>query len=54
MEGPQGMKNKGKDDSIILDKCIGGLIQTARQYFKNAGNIDPCLYMKNSVLISEP
>ena len=56
MECPQGMADVKKDDCIILKKCIYGLIQAARQYYKKAveilknsgfegGNIDPCLYV---------
>ena len=59
MECPQGMKGVKKDDCIILKKCIYGLIQAARQYYKKAveilkssgfegGIIDPCLYVKRS------
>ena len=52
------MKGIGKDECIILDKCIYGLVQATRQYNKKAveilkkvgftgGNVDPCLYLKN-------
>ena len=51
------MSNKG--DCIILNKCIFGLIQVARQYYKKAvkvlkksrfieGNVNPCLYLKKN------
>ena len=47
----------GKDDCIILNKYIYGLVQAARKYYKkdamilkNLGfigdNLKPCLYMK--------
>ena len=36
MECPQGMSDVGKDDCIILNKYIYGLVQTARQYYKKA------------------
>ena len=48
------MSDVRKDDCIILNKCIYGLIQAAHQYYKKAvesfvgGNIDPCLYVKKS------
>ena len=32
MECPQGMSEVGKDDCIILNKCICGLVQAVRQY----------------------
>ena len=59
MEYPQGMKNVGKDDCIILDKRIYGLVQAARQYYKKAvkslkkavfieGNVDLCHCIKKS------
>ena len=34
MECPQGMSNSSKDDCIILNKCIYGLVQAARWYYK--------------------
>ena len=51
------MKGIGKNDFIILQNCIYGLVKVARQYSKKAveilkklgfarGNVDPCLYMK--------
>ena len=54
------MSNMGKDDCIILNKCIYSLVQAARQYYKKAitnlknsgfvgGNVDPCLYINKSV-----
>ena len=59
MECPQGMADVKKDDCVILNKCIYGLVQAARQYYKKAmeflkssgfvgGNIDLCLYVKKS------
>ena len=36
MECPQGMSNVKKDDCIILNKCIYGLVQATWQYFKKA------------------
>ena len=55
--GCPGMKGMGKDDCIILKKCIYGLVQAAIKCNKKAveilkridftgGNIDPCLYKK--------
>ena len=60
MECPQGMADVKKDDCVILNKCIYGLVQAACQYYKKAveilkssgfvgGNIDPCLYVKKSM-----
>ena len=51
------MFNITKDDYVILNKCIFGLVQVARQYYKKAveimkssgfvgGCINPCLYVK--------
>ena len=34
MEYPQWMNNVGENDSIILNKCIYGLVQATRQYYK--------------------
>ena len=59
MECPQGMDDVKKDDCIILNRCIHGLVQAAHQYYKNAAeilrsssfvgdSIDPCLYVKKS------
>ena len=53
---PKGMSDVGKDDCIILNKCIYGLVQAVRQYYKKdiknlvflGGNVDPCLYTKKS------
>ena len=56
---PQGMSDVGKDENIILNKCIYGLVQAVRQYYKKAvkildnfgsvgGNVNPCLYIKKS------
>ena len=49
----------GKDYCIALDKCIYGLIQTMRQYYKNdieiwkkagfsRGNVGLCIYKKST------
>ena len=57
MECPQGISDEGRDDCITLNNCIYGLVQAARQYYKNAvkilkkswfvgGNVGPCLYVK--------
>ena len=54
------MANIKKDDFIILNKCIYGLVEAAWQYYKKAieilkssgfvgGSIDPYLYVKNSM-----
>ena len=59
MECSQGMSDIGKDDCIILNKCICILVQAVRQYYKtvigflnNLGfigsNVNPCLYVKKS------
>ena len=58
MECPQGMADVKKDDCIILNKCIYGLVKAACQYYKKAveilkssgvgGSINPCLYVKKS------
>ena len=53
------MSDIGKDDCIILNKCIQGLVQAVRQYYKTSvkivnnlrfigGNVDPFLYIKKS------
>ena len=34
VECPQGISDVGKNDFIILNKCIYGLVQAARQYYK--------------------
>ena len=39
MECPQYFSDMGKDDCIILNKCIYGLVQAARQYYKKATKI---------------
>ena len=55
MECPQRMDTQSDDEILILDKCIYGLVQSARQYHKKAvailkkigfegGEVDPCLY----------
>ena len=43
MECPHGMPDVGKDDCIILNKCIHGLVYMAKQYYKKAIEI-----LKNS------
>ena len=59
MECPQGMGTQSDDEILILDKCIYGLVQSARQYHKKAvailkkigfegGEVDPCLYVRES------
>ena len=60
MECLQGMTSIKKDNCIILNKCIYGLVQVACQYYKRVieilksstfvgGSIDPCLYVKKSM-----
>ena len=60
VENPQGMSDIEKYDCIISNKCIYGLVQAARQYYKKAikilknlgfleDNVNPCLYVKKSV-----
>ena len=60
MDFPKGMSDIGKDDCIILNKCIYGLVYAVRQYYKKAieilknwrlvgGNVNPCLYVKKSM-----
>ena len=62
MECPQGMTNVKKDNCIIFNKCIYGLVQAACQYYKKTveilksssfvgGIIDPCLYIKKSMKV---
>ena len=59
MECPQCMSDMGKDDCIILNKCIQSHVQAARQYYEQAakimkksgfvgGNADTYLYVKKS------
>ena len=59
IECPQGMSDIESDNCIILNKCIYGNVQAARQYYKKAikilknsgfigGNVYPCLYAKKS------
>ena len=43
MECPQGMLNVKKDDCIILNKCINGLVLAVMHYYKKAVKI-----LKNS------
>ena len=53
------MSDVEKDDCIILNKCIYGLVQAACQYYKKAveilknsgfveGSTELCLYVKKS------
>ena len=39
IECPQGMSDRGKDDCIILNKWIYGLVQAVRQYYKKTVEI---------------
>ena len=60
MDCPEGLEGANKqDDALLLQQCIYGLVQGARQYHKKAveilkrigftgGDVDPCLYMKKS------
>ena len=59
MECPQGMSDMGRDECIILNKCIYGFVQAARQHYKKAvkflenlglvgGNVNPCLHVKKN------
>ena len=59
MEYPQGMSDIRRDDCIILNKCIYGLVQAVRQYYKKVikifknsgfkgGTVDPYLFIKKS------
>ena len=54
--------NVKKDDCVILNKCIYGLVQAARQCYKKAieilksssfvgGSINPCLNIKKSTKV---
>ena len=56
IECPRGMDTQSDDRNLILDKCIYGLVQSARQYHKKAvailkkigfegEEVDPCLYV---------
>ena len=60
MECPPGMQGVSEDDALALNKCIYGLVQAARQYYKKmvrilkdigfaGGYVDPCLFMKDYV-----
>ena len=51
------MSNTEKNDCLILNKCINGIVQAAKQNYKKAiktlknlgfveCNVDPCLYTK--------
>jgi len=57
MESPPGMPGTTNDDALLLNKCIYGLVQAARQYHKKmvtilkqigfkGGDVDPCLYKR--------
>ena len=59
MKCPQGMSNVNRNGCIIFNKCIYGLVQAARQYYKKAiemlkkagfvgGNANPCFHVKKS------
>ena len=59
MECPQDMTDISKDDCITSNKCIYGLVQAAKQYYKNAfeisnkwgfvgGNVNQSLYVQKS------
>ena len=48
MDCPQGMSDIKKDNFIILDSCIYGLIQAAQQYYKKVNKI-----LKNSFFLVE-
>ena len=59
MECPEGLAGASKEDVLLLQKCIYGLVQAARQYHKKAveilkkigfsgGEIDPCLFSKKT------
>ena len=54
------MSDVGTDDCVILNKCIYGLVQAAKQYYKKTikilknlgfelGNVNACLHVKKSV-----
>ena len=57
MDIPLGMEEAKSDQALELQKCIYGLVQAARQYFKKAvtilkrigfegGTVDPCLFVR--------
>ena len=59
MECQPSMRNLTKEDCIILEKIICGLVQTAKQFNRKdlqilkkedfiRGNVDLCLYIKTS------
>ena len=59
MECPPGMPEAQEDEVLLLQKCIYGLVQAARQYNKKmveilkkigftGGDVDPCLFVKRS------
>ncbi len=54
-----GVDSVGDDDALLLQRCIYGLVQSARQYHKKiveilrkigfeGGEVDPCLFMRKS------
>ena len=58
MECPPGMKNVTEKNALALLKCIYGLVQAARQYYKKfvailrkigfkGGDVDPCLFTRH-------
>ena len=59
MDPPPALKNVQDDDVLLVTRCIYGLVQSARQYYKKTveilrkigfvgGDIDPCLYYRKS------
>ena len=59
MECPPGMPGAEEDEVLLLQKCIYGLVQAARQYNKKmieilkkigftGGDVDPCLFVRRS------
>ena len=61
MECPKGLKEGSKDKALLLNQCIYGLVQAARQYYKHfvailkkigftGGNVDPCLFSRRNAL----
>ena len=59
MDCPKGLQEAKTTDTLVLKKCIYGLVQAARQYHKKAvqilrkigfegGDVDPCLYVRKS------
>ena len=57
MNCPEGLKGATADDALLLQQCIYGLVQAARQYHKKmvailksigfvGGDVDPRLLMR--------